>query len=52
MYLHAPSFLHTDMTQVVEILSHVRQEPIYFTYHEINLVKQGKVNPRTLRVKT
>ena len=31
IYLHFVSFLHIDKTQVVEILSQVRQEPTYFT---------------------
>ena len=31
MYLDFMSFLHIDMTQVVEILSHVRLGPISFT---------------------
>ena len=26
------ALLHIDMTQVVEILTHVRQEPTYSTY--------------------
>ena len=29
IYLHFVSFLHIDMTQVVEILPQVRQEPTY-----------------------
>ena len=28
-YLYIMSSLHTDITQVVEIISQVRQEPIY-----------------------
>ena len=31
IYLHFVSFLHTDMTQVVEILPQIRQEPTYST---------------------
>ena len=31
MYLHFMSFLYIDMTQVVEILPHVRQGPTYST---------------------
>ena len=31
MYLHFMSLLHIDMTQVVEILPHVRQRPTYST---------------------
>ena len=31
IYLHFMSFLHIDMTQVVEILARVRQGPTYFT---------------------
>ena len=31
MYLHFVSFLHIDITQVVEILPQVRQELTYFT---------------------
>ena len=31
MYLHFMSFLHIDMTEVVEILHQVRQGPIYAT---------------------
>ena len=30
-YLHSISLPHIDMTQVVEILPHVRQGPTYFT---------------------
>ena len=29
--VHFVSFLHIDMTQVVEILSEIRQEPTYST---------------------
>ena len=32
MYLQFITFLHTDITQVVEILSHVRQELTYSTH--------------------
>ena len=32
MYLHLMSFLHTDMAQVVEILSCVRQELTYIPH--------------------
>ena len=31
IYLHFVSFLHIDMTQVVEILPQIRQEPTYST---------------------
>ena len=31
MYKHFVSYLHIDMTQVVEILSQIRQEPTYST---------------------
>ena len=31
IYLHFVSFLHIDITQVVEILPQVRQEPTYST---------------------
>ena len=31
IYLHFVSFLHTDTTQVVEILPEIRQEPTYST---------------------
>ena len=31
MYLHFVSFLHIDMTQVVELLPEIRQEPTYST---------------------
>ena len=31
LYLHFVSFLHIDMTQVVDILPQVRQEPTYST---------------------
>ena len=31
MHLHFVSFLHIDTTQVVEILSQIRQEPTYST---------------------
>ena len=31
IYLHLLSLLHIDMTQVVEILPQVRQEPTYST---------------------
>ena len=31
IYLHFVSFLHVDVTQVVEILPQIRQEPIYST---------------------
>ena len=31
IYLHFVSFLHIDMTQVVEILPQTRQEPTYST---------------------
>ena len=30
-YLHFMKFLHADITQVVEILPQIRQEPTYFT---------------------
>ena len=30
-YVHFMSFLHIDMTQVVEILPQMRQGPTYFT---------------------
>ena len=30
-YLQFMSFLHTDMTQVVEMLRQIRQEPIHST---------------------
>ena len=32
IYLHFVSYLHIDTTQVVEILSQIRQEPTYSTY--------------------
>ena len=32
MYLQMISVLHTDMSQVIEFLPHVRQGPTYFTY--------------------
>ena len=38
MCLQFLSFLHADTTQVVEILSHVRQELIYSTYCQISNV--------------
>ena len=31
IYLHFVSFLHIDVTQVVEILPQIRQEPTYST---------------------
>ena len=31
IYLHFVSFLHIDMTQVIEILPQIRQEPTYST---------------------
>ena len=31
IYLHFVSFLHINMTQVVEILHQIRQEPTYST---------------------
>ena len=31
IYLHFVSFLHFDMTQVLEILPQIRQEPTYST---------------------
>ena len=31
MYLHFVSYLHIDMTQVVEILPQINQEPTYST---------------------
>ena len=31
IYLYFVLFLHTDTTQVVEILPQIRQEPTYFT---------------------
>ena len=31
IYLHFVSYLHIDMTQVVEILPQIRQEPTYST---------------------
>ena len=31
IYLHFMSFLHSDTTQVVEILPQIRQEPSYST---------------------
>ena len=42
MYLHLISFLRTDMTQVIEILPHVRQEFTYFTFSCVLMSWQRK----------
>ena len=67
IYLHFVSFIHIDTTQVVEILSQIRQEPTYqyhgcwclgslrnqgISSHDIDIVKRRWLGPRTLRVLT
>ena len=51
MYLQCISFLHTDMTKIVEILPRVRQGPTYLTVNIMaadRLTTQGARTPATM----